>query len=166
VNDPPPRPTVFRQDMEGALEAILLTALAKEPPDRYQNTEQFRQALAGVVSVPLERSNRLQQLKATTPEQGEADDDVKMKVRTVWLRVQRAGDVNVVSLAHREILDEQLIDLLHQEAKTLVNQLGCRQILVDFGNVRYFSSTGLGPVISLQKKLLDVAGEIIFIKSP
>jgi hypothetical protein len=75
-------------------------------------------------------------LEVTTPERGEADDDIKKKVRKVWLRVQRAGDVNVVSLTHREILDDQLIDLLCQELKTLVDQWGCRQVVVDFGNVR------------------------------
>ena len=45
VADPPPRPTRLRPDLDSALEAICLKALAKRPEDRYASMEAFASAI-------------------------------------------------------------------------------------------------------------------------
>lgn len=45
VMDPPPPPTRFRADLDPALEAICLRALAKKPDDRYPSMREFAAAL-------------------------------------------------------------------------------------------------------------------------
>jgi hypothetical protein len=46
VNDRPPPPSSLRPDLDRALEAVLLRALARDPKERYQSAREFREALA------------------------------------------------------------------------------------------------------------------------
>lgn len=52
---PPPRPSAFRPDLPTFVEPLLLKALAKEPPKRYQSAAAAAQALESAVTI-LERS--------------------------------------------------------------------------------------------------------------
>lgn len=52
---PPPRPSTFRHDLPAFVEPLLLKALAKEPPKRYQSAAAAAQALESAVTI-LERS--------------------------------------------------------------------------------------------------------------
>jgi len=54
VNDRPPPPSSLRPDLDRALEAVVLRALAREPKERYQSAREFREALAacGPATVP------------------------------------------------------------------------------------------------------------------
>ncbi|WP_280183580.1 protein kinase domain-containing protein [Nocardia cyriacigeorgica] len=57
LNDPPPRPSVLRPDLPAALDAVIATALAKRPDDRYRSCGELaaaaRAALAGTPSVAV-----------------------------------------------------------------------------------------------------------------
>jgi len=46
AHEPPPAPSSLRSDLDPALEAILMKALAKDPKDRYQTAREFGQVLA------------------------------------------------------------------------------------------------------------------------
>jgi serine/threonine-protein kinase len=46
INDAPPPPTTYRQDLPAALQPVLDRALAKEAPERYPSITAFAQALA------------------------------------------------------------------------------------------------------------------------
>jgi tetratricopeptide (TPR) repeat protein len=53
-----PRPVrVYRASVSAELEAVLEKALARAPADRYQNAQQFRDALAGVPLLPTTERN-------------------------------------------------------------------------------------------------------------
>jgi anti-sigma B factor antagonist len=77
------------------------------------------------------------------------------------LEVEDIGDVTVVSFTDRKILDEQNIQIIGEQLFSLVDELGRRKLLLNFGNVEYLSSAALGKLITLNKKLQGVGGKLI-----
>src|SRR5437762_10420313 len=77
------------------------------------------------------------------------------------LEVEDIGDVTVVSFTDRKILDEQNIQIIGEQLFSLVDELGRRKLLLNFGNVEYLSSAALGKLITLNKKLQGVNGKLI-----
>jgi anti-sigma B factor antagonist len=77
------------------------------------------------------------------------------------LEVEDIGDVTVVKFADKKILDEQNIQIIGEQLFSLVDELGRRKILLNFGNVEYLSSAALGKLITLNKKVNAVGGRLI-----
>jgi anti-sigma B factor antagonist len=77
------------------------------------------------------------------------------------LEVEDIGDVTVVKFADKKILDEQNIQRIGEQLFSLVDELGRRKILLNFGNVEYLSSAALGKLITLNKKVNAVGGRLI-----
>jgi len=77
------------------------------------------------------------------------------------LEVEDIGDVTVVNFTDRKILDEQNIQIIGEQLFSLVDEIGRRKILLNFGNVEYLSSAALAKLITLNKKLQQVEGRLI-----
>jgi anti-sigma B factor antagonist len=77
------------------------------------------------------------------------------------LEVEDIGDVTVVNFVDRRILDEQNIQIIGEQLFSLVDEVGRRKILLNFGNVEFLSSAALGKLIALHKKLQAVGGRLI-----
>jgi anti-sigma B factor antagonist len=77
------------------------------------------------------------------------------------LEVEDIGDVTVVNFTDKKILDEQNIDVIGKDLFSLVDELGRRKLLLNFGNVEYLSSAALGKFITLNKKLQAVGGKLV-----
>jgi anti-sigma B factor antagonist len=77
------------------------------------------------------------------------------------LEVEDIGEVTVVNFTDRKILDEQNIQIIGEQLFSLVDELGRRKILLNFGNVEYLSSAALGKLITLNKKLQAVNGRLV-----
>jgi len=77
------------------------------------------------------------------------------------LEVEDIGDVTVVNFVDRRILDEQNIQVIGEQLFSLVDEVGRRKILLNFGNVEFLSSAALGKLIALHKKLQAVGGRLI-----
>src|ERR1700719_1097593 len=77
------------------------------------------------------------------------------------LEVEDIGDVTVVSFTDRKILDEQNIQVIGDQLFSLVDELGRKKILLNFGNVEYMSSAALGKLITLNKKVQATGGRLI-----
>ncbi|MBV9125895.1 MAG: STAS domain-containing protein [Planctomycetes bacterium] len=77
------------------------------------------------------------------------------------LEVEDIGDVTVVNFTDRKILDEQNIQVIGEQLFSLVDEVGRRKILLNFGNVEYLSSAALAKLITLNKKLQQVGGKLI-----
>jgi anti-sigma B factor antagonist len=71
-------------------------------------------------------------------------------------RIQGAsGDVTVVHFTGCKVaLDEETLDRIHDQLLALADEPGEPDLLLDFGNVEYLTSTALGALVSLHKKLL------------
>jgi len=77
------------------------------------------------------------------------------------LEVEPIGDVTVVNFVDRKILDEQNIQIIGEQLFSLVDEEGCKKLLLNFGNVEYLSSAALGKLITLNKKLQNAKGKLI-----
>ena len=77
------------------------------------------------------------------------------------LEVVEEGDVTVVNFIDRKILDEQNIQKIGEDLFSLVDELGRKKILLNFGNVEYLSSAALGKFITLNKKVNASGGKLI-----
>src|SRR3954468_6191931 len=77
------------------------------------------------------------------------------------LEVGEEGDVTCVNFMHRKILDEQNIQKIGEDLFSLVDELGRRKILLNFGNVEYLSSAALGKFINLNKKVRNSGGKLV-----
>src|ERR1041384_7596637 len=77
------------------------------------------------------------------------------------LEVEDIGDVTVVNFTDKKILDEQNIQLIGEQLFRLADELGRRKLLLNFRNVEYLSSAGLGKFITLNKKVNSSGGRLI-----
>jgi anti-sigma B factor antagonist len=80
------------------------------------------------------------------------------------LETEDLGDVTVVSFTDRKILDEQNIQRIGEELFGLVDDLGRKNLLLNFGNVEYMSSAALGKLITLNKKVQAAGGRLVLCK--
>ena len=77
------------------------------------------------------------------------------------IEVEDIGDVTVVNFTENKILDEARIQIIGDQLFQLVDELGRRKILLNFGNVEYLSSAALGKFITLNKKVQAAGGKLI-----
>src|SRR4030081_3372632 len=77
------------------------------------------------------------------------------------LEVEDIGDVTVVNFTDKKILDEQNIQIIGEQLFSLIDELGRKKILLNFGNVEYLSSAALGKFITLNKKVNQASGKLI-----
>ncbi len=76
------------------------------------------------------------------------------------LQVSAVGEVTVVRFVDRKILDEANIQELGQELFQLVEEEGCKNLLLNFSSVDFLSSTALGKLITLDKKVKAHGGKL------
>ena len=80
------------------------------------------------------------------------------------LEVEDSGDVAVVQFVDKKILDEQNIQMIGDDLFRLVDELGRRKLLLNFGNVEFLSSAALGKLITLNKKSQTSGGKLVMCK--
>jgi anti-sigma B factor antagonist len=76
------------------------------------------------------------------------------------LNVTTLGDIAVVELADRKILDEVNISEIGEQMNSLVADSDNPKLLVDFANVAHMSSSALGMLITLHKRIRQKEGEL------
>ncbi len=76
------------------------------------------------------------------------------------LNVTPIGDVTVVELTDRKILDEVNISQIGEQMNSLVAEGDRPKLVVDFANVAHMSSSALGMLITLHKRIREKEGEL------
>ena len=76
------------------------------------------------------------------------------------LKTTVEGEVRIVELVDRKILDEAVISQISQQLFPLVGQAAPRMVL-DFINVGHMSSSALGMLITLLKRIREKGGKLI-----
>ena len=84
--------------------------------------------------------------------------------RKARITVSDVGDIAVVQFVDKKILDEQNIQMIGDDLFRLVDELGRRKVLLNFGNVEFMSSAALGKLITLHRKLQAVQGKLVLCK--
>ena len=69
-----------------------------------------------------------------------------------WFTVEQNGDVTVVKFTMPEILDEGEVHRIGQALYDLVEKEGCRQVVLNFAQVRLMTSLMLAKLFTLRKK--------------
>ena len=74
------------------------------------------------------------------------------------LNVSSQGDVTIVELTDRKILDEISIAQIGERLQGLVAQADAPRFILDFSSVGHMSSSALGMLITLQKRVRESKG--------
>ena len=76
------------------------------------------------------------------------------------IEVNEVGDVTVVRFRDRKIIEDINIQELGQELFQLVDQEHLRRLLLNFSSVEFLSSSALGKLITLEKKVKAAGGDL------
>ncbi len=76
------------------------------------------------------------------------------------VEIEKIGDVTVASFVDKKILDETNIQIIGNQLFGLVDDDGCKKIILDFTNVEYLSSAALGKLITMDKKVRGAKGQL------
>ncbi len=78
----------------------------------------------------------------------------KLVVRTV-------SDAMIVSFDEPSILEAAMVERLGAELYRLVDEMGCKKLILDFTKVQFLASGAVGIVINLNKKIAAVKGRLV-----
>ncbi len=78
-----------------------------------------------------------------------------------FITLEEHGDVMVVSFKMRLLNDEENIEQLGQELFSLVEQANWLKLVLDLTNVEYLTSSVLGKLITLHRKLHRSQGKLV-----
>lgn len=76
------------------------------------------------------------------------------------IKVTAHGDVQVVELTDRKILDEVNIGQINEQLQALVAGTPLPKLVVDFSGVAHMSSSALGSLITLHKRIREKGGRL------
>jgi anti-sigma B factor antagonist len=79
----------------------------------------------------------------------------------IYFSIHHQGDVTIATFKLDRITEEDNIEQLGHELFSIVDQRGCRKLVVDMRNVEYITSSVIGKLISLHRKLHRVDGTLI-----
>ena len=76
------------------------------------------------------------------------------------LKIAEQGDVTIVELTDRKILDEVNIAQIGEQLFTLIARHAKPKLVLDFAVVMHMSSSALGMLITLYKRIREKSGEL------
>ncbi len=76
------------------------------------------------------------------------------------LRASSQGDAIIVELSDKKILDEALINQIGKQLATIVAGQKAPKLVLDFVNVGHMSSSALGMLITLHKRVREKNGQL------
>ena len=78
------------------------------------------------------------------------------------LDVKKVGIVTVANFRDQKILDDLIIQQVADELYRLVDAQQCENLLLNFSGVAFLSSSVLGKLISLNKRIKPLGGKLKF----
>ncbi len=79
-----------------------------------------------------------------------------------YLHLEMANDVVVVSVGVELLTEDVNLEHFGHELFALVEQFGCRRVVVNLNAVRVVTSAGLGKMITMHRKMHRHQGTVIF----
>lgn len=81
--------------------------------------------------------------------------------RSTFMSLQERDPAVVLTITRPHLSEEENIDLLGKELNDLVDQHGCRQVIVSLQQVQYITSAALGKLIALHRRLHRKDGRLV-----
>jgi anti-anti-sigma factor len=82
------------------------------------------------------------------------------QTRHLWLAVQPVGNVTVVRFTLRDIVKESTVEAIGEKLDDLVEAHGCKQLVLNLGTVEGVTSTMLGKLTGLHRRLEAAGGRL------
>jgi anti-sigma B factor antagonist len=79
-----------------------------------------------------------------------------------YLSVREQDGVTIVGFTLSSLTEESNIDQVGQELFSLVEQFDCRSLVVSLRGVIYITSSGLGKLITLHRKMHRLKGQVAY----
>jgi anti-anti-sigma factor len=76
------------------------------------------------------------------------------------LEVEQIGDITIGKFTHPRLLDEDSVRLVGKELSSLVEELGLRHIILNFGPVKRMSSTMLRKLMAFREQVARAGGRL------
>ena len=76
------------------------------------------------------------------------------------ISVEYAENATIVTFTDEKILEEKDIQTLHKSLMSVIEQGGRINLILDFCDVRFLSSSVLGLLIRVSKKIYEQAGQL------
>jgi anti-anti-sigma factor len=80
--------------------------------------------------------------------------------RSQWLSVEPIGDVTLVRFARRSILQDDEAQVLGGQLLGLAEDPSCRKFVINFADVEALSSTVVGKLFALHRRLVAAGGRL------
>lgn len=80
--------------------------------------------------------------------------------RSRWLEVEQVGEVALAKLTRRELLEDETIEAVGEQMFLLVDNMGCRKLVLSLAATRRMSSLMLGKIMSVHKKMKAAGGRL------
>jgi anti-anti-sigma factor len=77
-----------------------------------------------------------------------------------WLEVKQTGTVVVVKLPAGDIFHDELIDCLGEDLLRVVEESGCRRLVLNFESVDRIASNMLGVLLVTHKRIVGLGGRL------
>ena len=81
--------------------------------------------------------------------------------RSTFMALEEREPTVVLTITRPHLSEEENIDLLAKELNDLVDQRGCRQIVISLQQVEYITSAALGKLIALHRRLHRKEGRLV-----
>lgn len=78
-----------------------------------------------------------------------------------FLKLEERGPALIATVIRPQLSEEENIDVLGKDLLDLVEQYGCRQLIVDLQHVTYVTSAALGKLITLHRRMHRKEGRLI-----
>lgn len=83
-----------------------------------------------------------------------------MSVGSSLITVQHKPNAVVIALNKEKILDDQTIALIESQIRYVINDIEKLNLVIDFENVRFLTSSFLGYLIRLSKYIYEKNGQL------
>jgi len=80
--------------------------------------------------------------------------------RPAYLSLDIRDDVIVATFTISELNDDANLEQLGHELFVLIDQFGCRKLIVDLSKIEFISSSAVGKIIKLHRKLERIHGNL------
>ncbi|HLJ91708.1 MAG TPA: STAS domain-containing protein [Gemmataceae bacterium] len=81
-----------------------------------------------------------------------------------WLEVEQIGDVTIARFTARHLLDEQKMQAISRQLRSLGEEAGHRPLVLNFGQVERLSTELMGKLVALQNRVQQKGGRLALCK--